>query len=532
MTVVPFWQEDGMSNIFHNLFDFDGEPVRFVYTCRSRIEKVPCPTYYESNVARLKNAFSQHVPVDEFMTLQLMLHWYRDQIWRKSHQEIIERFSCSFPLDMHEELLPDHEPSIRIEQGNRAQLPEFVFDNLIIVGENSCANLMLDRLKHLLNFYPRFFKPITFQPNTLIRPRVNIDLSFMPNNPNTIDPSDEENAICTRFDEATNAVAMICYAPNPFNVQKKVLILYGCHRVGQYLLERWLNQDEAAAILGKILENRSDASPAFGQIVLNGGFSESSGEYKFTDFHVIHNHTNELPFFPFAVRSKRIVTHGFEIDYKPVQQNPMVDISLIIELAKHNSQLTGSIDRFFRKELPSLNDQYWESAQTSDIGLHVTLFEFATHETHQTLSEGIEQFNILAQKLPNELYNELANELNVVRSPRLSLIGCDVFPQSIVLYADLPVSFLDVVRRICHRYLPKNRYFNRMRMPFPLHCTIIRFTRELKSEEQQQLMTFADKYRRHEFGEFYVQTLSLLLAQREPYQEAPHQVIFELPART
>jgi hypothetical protein len=197
----------------------------------------------------------------------------------------------------------------------------------------------------------------------------------------------------------------------------------------------------------------------------------------------------------------------------------MVDISLIIELSKHDQQLINNIDEFFQAKLPFLQGHYFES-KVQDIGLHVTLYEFATYETHETLAEGIMQFT--------ELEKLLMKRRVVPNMPRLSLVGCEVFPSSIVLYADLPTGFIDVVRETCQNLLPMSRYLNRLCIPFPLHCTAIRFSRELNAEEQHQLRVFANPYRKQVFGEFNVEMVSLLLTRKQPYQDVERRLDLKL----
>jgi hypothetical protein len=68
--------------------------------------------------------------------------------------------------------------------------------------------------------------------------------------------------------------------------------------------------------------------------------------------------------------------------------------------------------------------------------------------------------------------------------------------------------------------LPESAYLNRRRVPFPLHCTLFRFSKPLSAEEQQRLRLLADvNAHRRSFGQIQVRTLSLLLTRRQPYQE-------------
>lgn len=507
-------------HVLSQVFDFDGDPVQVVYTCRAPIDKAPCPQSVTSD-KRLQHAICQHTPVDEFLTLHLMVHRYKDQIRVVGHEKLTQRFQCTFPLD---EL---GRPSL--DAGcNRAGLPEFMFDNLIVIGENSCSTLILNQLKQVLNFYPQLlgFAEDPFRPGAKPSPplKPKIDLIFTPNNGNEIDPGDRFR-IQTNFSEDNpNAVAMVCYAPNPFNLQKNVLIFYGCHRVGQYLLEEWLYSPESDAALRRMFRGRADDAPPWGQIALYAPFSSpcrADEDFKFKEIRAARNKARRSFYFPFGLPSERITTAGFAADAGVIQQGALVDISLIVELSKQDQGLAGAVDGFLREKLPFLHGHYWES-QVQQIGLHVTLYEFATHPSHDTLAEGIELFT--------QLEGGLAQRLAAVHPPQMSMTGCEVFPSAIVLYADLPAAFLDAVREACDGLLPETAYFNRRRVPFPVHCTAVRFGKGFTKEEQQQLRGFAAAHHKQVFGEFQVQRLSLLLTRKKPYQDVERRFDLELAA--
>jgi len=96
----------------------------------------------------------------------------------------------------------------------------------------------------------------------------------------------------------------------------------------------------------------------------------------------------------------------------------------------------------------------------------------------------------------------------------------------VTLYADLPINFIDAFRTFCLELLPNNPYFNRLHTPFPTHCTAIRFTKELNKTEQQRLDAAAERFRKHVFGDFRIQTLSFMLTRKQPYQSVERE--FEL----
>jgi hypothetical protein len=499
--------------VFSRLFKFNREPVMVVYTCRSRLDNTECPRQKLGD-----RVIEQHIPLDEFTTLLLMLDWYRDQVLDAPVQEWTERFVCSKPLDNW-----TRPSGLERTTVTRLNVPNFLCNNLIVIGENSVSALILSQMKAILNFYPEFSTVGgPRNPHYKTRIRDKIDLAFLDNNRSTVSMA-ERFRLETRFDkDGSNAVAMICYGPNPFSWQKRVLLLYGCHRVGQLLLERWLRDPHGATVLRRIAESDHVTEPAMGQVVVSGQFVDDPHKtYKFTKFHTIQNASQNIAFFPFAIPRRRLATGDFAVDRGAARQGPMVDISLVVEIRNVSARLEARLEKFFLKKLDFLKD-HWLESRVRDIGLHVTLYEFATHETEESLGEGIQHFRRLAGTLEPNFAGQ---------SPHLSLVGCEVFPQSIVLCSYLPASFLDNVRETCQISASRIDYFNTCTMPFPLHCTIVRFSERLSNEQQAELQRFAAEFRRFSFGQIGLRKLSLLLTRREPYQDVLFRKEIALPRR-
>ena len=501
---------------FSRVFDFEGEPVCMVYTCRSRIDGFACPHALASGQDGLLRVVALHLAIDEFRTAHLLLRWYGDQLLQEGHAQLPLRMVCSSPLD-----------SARILDGSstkplRARLPDFMFENLIIIGENSCSTLILEYMKQVLNFCGDI-RSVTITPG-YPPPRDTgaggitatalpwINLRFLPNHGNSVRDSDRVH-MNTNFEQGSSAaVAMVCYAPNPFNVQKDVLILYGCHRVGQYLLEQWLHGRGGAALCRELFRGRrATGHPVWGQIALYSHFVKKGLEhYDFTAIRTMKNSATGKSFFPFSISTGRLERDGFKKDRGALQQTPMVDISLVVELKKRNEELCARIVEWLRKELPFLQGNFWE-ADCADVGLHITLHEFATHESHASLPQGVEELKRIEEVLRGGLHG-----LGRIEA---CLTGCEVFPASVVIFVDVPTEFLEAVRAVGLQARNDGGYLNRFRVPFPLHCTVIRFTEQLSQSEQQQLRQFAAAHRRHVFGRVLVEQLSLLLTCKRPYQD-------------
>jgi hypothetical protein len=501
------------------LFDFDNEQVQIVYTCRSRLDKAPCPRY-DANDNQLKHSICLHTPIDEFFTLQSIANLYKDQIISASYEQLLSQFECSIVIDKYDKLFSPKENKL-----NRSNLPNMIFNNLIIIGENSVSNLFLDKLRIYSNFYPSFIFQEDIKDQGNKRPIIN--LVFSTYNGNKIEQI-ENLYLKTNFaNNESNAVALICYAPNPFNAQKRILILFGCHRVGQYLLESWLENPRTITLLKSLLRKEHLLNNKFGQIALHASYIMSHDDkYIFKRINTTSNKSLKgISFFPYSVQSRKISINDFEID-KGVSQDPMVDISLIIELSKNDTNIIKNIEKYFQKEFHFMTGHYWES-QVEEIGLHVTLHEFSNYDSHETLSEASLIFKKLEVELPGKIielaqkYNELSRKNKDRPSTRMSLVGCEVYPSSVIIYADLSTNFLEDIGEICRTISKNNRYFNRLRIPFPLHCTVIRFNRDLNEDEKTKLKSFSNmiESRKYNFGDFTVHNLSLLLTSKKPYQD-------------
>ncbi len=489
---------------FSNLFDFDGEQVRLLYTCRSRIDEAPCPQSKGGGGRRLRHVADLHTAADEFLTFHLLLDCYRGQLLGPTGEELAKSFSCSHSLD---------ELDRRMAEGkswSRADVPELAYDNLVIIGESSYSNVILNLMKPLINFCPHYWKHGEWKAR---RPDSRVDLQFIENNDNEIDASQKANLHVDFSRGAGNAVAMICYGPNPFNLQKSVLILFGCHRVGQYLLELWLQHRESSRMFRKLLRNVG--KPSYGQIVLYSPFEQQQREsFRFTNIQVMENRATRSPFFPFRLRSRRVAKDPLETDAGAVGQGPLLDISLILEIVKNHVSFVLEIERFLEEVVP-IKDDIWVESKGRDVGLHITLYEFATYGSLETQEEARSRFRDIAPTLEQKLQQRMAD----VDSLEFSLVGCEVFPSSIVLNADLPTQVLDIVREECGTLSSGQRYFNGSRTPFPAHCTLVRFRRVPTPDEKAGLLSMAKEFRRREFGRGQIQTLSLILAKQRPFQD-------------
>jgi hypothetical protein len=495
-------------DLLSTLFRFEGHRIHIVYTCRARLDNAECPT----KPKKLKLTIMTHVPVDEFFTFHSAVRSFGRKLWTGDPEVIMERLNCSHTL---ENFWPCLDPL------DISQLPDFMFEDLIIIGENDCSNLILDHLKPILDIC---YQKLQVRPDQIGQNRSGqgwkheINLEFLGNSGNLMSAADKALLRTSREPEARDhsgtAVAMICYAPNPFNIQKNVLMLYGCHRFGQVLLEQWLDSKESLLVLKRIRRSliaTKPAGPQFGQIAIHSSYSSTADApeaYKFRDIAVFGNERSNMPFFPLAVRAGRIETNGFCKDQGAANEERIIDISLVAQL---DVELRDRIDAVFHERLASLNNPYWEAKM--GIGLHVTLYEFATYQSDDSLPRARRYAEDLKFK------RGLEARLSEFQSEWLLLAGVDLVQSSVLVRAYLPPTFVDEIQKACKELAQGIGYFNRLRVPFPLHCTVVRFRSVPDEVQVAELHRFAEEFRKYTFGKVRLEKLSVLLMTKSPYQD-------------
>ncbi|MBN2500513.1 MAG: hypothetical protein JXB38_07055 [Anaerolineales bacterium] len=524
LTLFPVWES--LKNLFDRLkrtprvkgkatfpqiFDFNHEPVHLVYTCRARIDKIPCPTEYE--FPQSPKIVQQHIALDEFYTQAMMAEWYFPQLIGDKRAVTPYRFHCTNQVDVWEEYS-------KSELRDRSTLPEFMSENLVIIGENSIANIILDEHHRLIDFSKDMIEIAPYRSDE--KPKVQINLKFHPRKNNTIEPH-AHTQILTSFTEGSqNAVAMLCYLPNPFNLQKNVLILFGCHRVGQYLLEAWLRDPQSERALRKLFRRHNFADQPYGQIVMFSPYKYAAEEQvSFEKIQLVQNTHNKLPFFPIQLSAQAISQNNFKLDQRTKTPQRMVDISLLVSLADNDATLTKSIETFFKQNLPFLDGQYLES-NVAEIGLHVTLYEFATHLGDEQNAFANDQYKLLA--------GVLQDSLKAIPGTTMGITGYEILPTNIILHVDFPRTFISQIQEACQQAVqsvrgnaqnattPADKLFNINHMPALLHCTAIRYRTEFSEENQEKLRAAAQTSSRHHFGNMDIDQLSLMLVTKQPYQ--------------
>ena len=313
---------------------------------------------------------------------------------------------------------------------------------------------------------------------------------------------------------------MICYAPNPFNLRKNVVLFYGCHKTGQFILDDYMGSDRFRRELIEIKRRRTAASSDYGQIVVSTHVDPAQvAHIRDRDFNLPVHATSNRPVFPIAARQ----ASGHRIvDAKVAAKSSIVDISLVLEL---RGICEDEIKKVLEREDAFVSEDYFEW-NSQDVGLHVTLFEFAFHFGGDKIDTARGIFGAMSRRLKEELSD--------IRSSYVELVGCEVTESTVMTYADFPSNFIDGVQQRCDKVSKSlasdDGIVNLRRVPFPIHCSLVRFGRN-PSNRKKRIDEVAARFRRRSFGIHGVSELSLLLASRQPYDGVDERVTIALERR-
>jgi hypothetical protein len=170
---------------------------------------------------------------------------------------------------------------------------------------------------------------------------------------------------------------------------------------------------------------------------------------------------------------------------------------------------------------------FWEDSQ-SDIGFHITLFEFLIHGDPN--EEMMERLEALAQALFDELSgSDLLPEEVLGRVRQLESLSNSLFAYVDFLGSDgEPVGWMDSVRQWCEASVDSLRTLNEafqggiiniLKVPFPLHVTLCRFPRALEPPERKKLQNLISESRRKELTRFPITSVALVVGRKTPYND-------------
>src|SRR5947209_4966435 len=330
-----------------------------VYTCRAVFSGEVCPT---DTTPALKKTVSSHIPVDEIRTVCMAMHWLLPLDSRQHEDDVRQNLLCSKQAGDFLNVDSANHTSSSAPPGLRDR-------DWIIIGENNFSNPLL----HLMRAYLPWHNHVgSLRPEqgTIERPHVYVEMAARFGD--HIPPRQKR--------EIGKGGGMITIFPNPYNIQKKVLVLFGCHREGQFTLEHWFRSDnmvEVFSALAKHLEMSGQHQAAI-QVIVEGVPKDPlsiKGWAGPCETNAIPNCTTEenRPFWVTPLSSHKL-DNLFQINSWCADAEDLYDLSLI---GKIDTTIQEELYREILDKVPA-PDLYWEN-QVNAIGFHFTLYEFCAH---------------------------------------------------------------------------------------------------------------------------------------------------------
>lgn len=405
--------------------------------------------------------------------------------------------------------------------------PDFFDRDWLIVGENNLSDVLLRIMQAYLPWIYRVnYVQNVMQPKT--RTQVEIEYVSRPLHP-------ESEHLGIRLLRAGSS--MIVLFPNPFNIKRDVLILFGCHRSGQYALESALQSAALKRNLALLTERLQAARPGYlaAQIIVEG-LLKGSDTHNPTSYKTRAVENNAEPSDPFWLATLSKHTEQAQLTGDGRCENPtsIFDVSLLVVLSRPEQQ---QLRKAVGASLDDL-DMYWENVQ-GEIGFHVTLFEFLLHR--EPAEELVERLQVLAEALLDGLKGSgLIPEQVVGRVRQLEILS-----NSLTAYADFlspegePTGWMDGIRKWCEAVVARigtsetgseHGLMNAASVPFPLHVTLCRFPRALDPSAQMKLQALVTESRRKEFVRFPIKSVALVVGRKSPYRDT--KIVGEIPLRS
>lgn len=476
------------------LFKSDDRWTTLAYTCRATFTGETCIIG-----GPIKKSLWTHIPVDEIQTVCVAINHLMPNKLRTSEDDTLETVKCSKAAQG--ELLgnspianqPDHIPSL-------------INRDLIIIGQNNLSDLLLQMMQAYLPWQAGTGQVARRMQE--LRPHVYVELAPQFNRP----------VSAAQRPEVHKGGAMIAIFPNPFNIRKRVLVLFGCHREGQLTLENWLGSEEAGEIIESIEHTEKRGTWAL-QIIVDRTLGPVARRVQ-----GIRNSITGQGFWLTVLNSSPI-DDSIVINKSCNQPYRILDLSLVIPLSTDDQQ---QLIRIVRSYI-SLPDIYWEHEQC-EIGLHVTLYEFLTH--HRPDSRLISHFEMVVPYIRDVLCSK--NNSEKPRAITAKIRGIEFLPTAMIAYVDFTddegqySNWLDSVRQWSEQSVAGTatqlgeiglNLLNAMKVPFPVHVTLCRFNRELTELEQAQLRKIAGESRLLELLRISVRKICLTVATESPYRK-------------
>ena len=466
-----------------------------IYTCRATFTGEECVPD-----GPIKRSLWSHIPVDEVQTVCVAINHLMPADVRASEDDILFTVMCS---NRAEQLLKSALEGVKTAE----PVPSLLNRDLIIVGENNFSNMLLQIMQAYLPWQAGTGK-IERRKG---KPRPDVYVELVPRLYAPV-PAVQKK-------ELHKGGAMIALFPNPFNVRKQVLVLFGCHREGQFTLEEWLRSEEVRETVDGISRVPKEGTRAI-QILVDRTLGSADRSVQPMAPEAIRNLADGNRFWVTPLNRSEI-GEALIVNESCSQPHSLYDLSLVLQLPL---QAQSAIAQTVASRL-GISDLYWEHS-SCEIGFHVTLYEFLTHPRPEVqLMRRLEAITPLLA----EAFGQ-TQDREVVGGVTVKIRGLELLPSALVSNVEFldesgnHATWLDSVRQWCEKAVvradltERGDLLNSMRAPFPTHLTICRFNRELSEAEQSRLSRVASDSRGLELLTFPVESVFLTVATQSPYR--------------
>jgi hypothetical protein len=489
------------------IFETSDRWTTVIYTCRATFTGENCPTQ-----SPIKKALWAHVPVDEVQTVCLAVNQLMPSEARSNEDDILQTVMCSMQAEK-EVLSGNHQDD---SLGYLGAAPPLIERDWIVVGENNFSSLLLQMVRAYLPWQAGVSQTSkdTSWPNWPSRPpRPNVYIELVPRFNGLVPP------IQTR--EVHRGGGMIALFPNPFNFRRRVLILFGCHRTGQFTLEHWLEGTEVVEAVEQLNKDLSQAKASgWGlQLVVNNARGPAGSLLDTRETAAIHNVADKRLYWLRPI-GEPLTDDPFRINTTCLQPQDIYDLSLVARLEQDEQLRLKEVVWGRTGEFAA----YWENLN-SEIGFHITLYEFCTHYSPDKQMR-LDLSSLASQLLGIMFGSSIEDRPQVIRG---RLRGIELAPSALFSYVDFvdekghPTGWLESVRQWCEGHAEglgiRSGLLNVMRVPFPAHVTLCRFDQEIPTGLQLEIRKVANATRQLELLKVPLLKLSLTVARRSPYKE-------------
>jgi len=506
--------------LFNKAFSLNGS-TKIIYTCRSFFNKPEfiCPSKNEEPNLKKSRTIRSHIPVDEVETYGLCCFWYGLEVLGTKEGSAENSTICS--KISSQKLAPVVNWPPKEGQGIDKDLTK----NLLIIGENQFSNNVFPLISHLVPWRHIVTKSVN-ETRIQRKEKYHVKPSYVDVYGNKI-----EGPVIDQISSAHHSWGIITLVPNPFAPQKWMLFLIGCSRPGQYLLLSWLRDRSSEQILSNIIKHKmsNDNNHKYIQVVVRGDRIDKAAQgqidREWNDLTIINDIANKTKTPFFCARKPYVSTPN-----QATTGDEITDVSLVARVEKDQiSSITGSLPESIKHLLD-------EESNNSNIGFHVTLYEFLHKrgwEEQGFASALLKRRDGFLACLRDRFLR--VPPINIaMRQTRLTSISLQILVDIHMDMKNASLSWkesitdelnaMDFIVKYCHEAKEKlpNEKKDRLNIndsPFPLHLTLLRFNEATSLKMREDAEKWAKRNKLKIWGK--AENLSLILthAKESPFQD-------------